>query len=169
MPRLERLRADHAAAVRQFEEENRAYFTRFISDRGDDYFEHFDERHAALLTDQEAGNGAYHVLVDDDGAVLGRFNLILDGDGGGDGRAELGYRVAERAAGRGLATSAVEELCRRAATEYGVREVVAATSHENVASQRVLTKAGFVLEGPAAPARIGGKQGSSYRRELGEG
>src|SRR5689334_19422951 len=120
---------------------------RSISDRGDEYFEHFADKHAWLLADQESGGGAYFVVVDGDGSVLARCNLIFPETG----RAVLGYRVAERAAGRGVATSAVEEVCRRARTSYGVREVVAATSHENVASQRVLTKAGFEVVGAVDP------------------
>ena len=43
---------------------------------------------------------------------------------------------------------------------------MAATSRENVASQKVLTKIGFVPIGPADPADIGGKQGTLYLRDL---
>ena len=81
MPELERLRADHAEAVLAFESANRAYFAMSISDRGDEYFETFTERHRALLAEQDAGIGAYYVLVDDDGAVLGRFNLVVGAGG----------------------------------------------------------------------------------------
>jgi len=161
---LQRLRGDHAAAVLAFERENRAYFAVSISDRGDAFFEHFGERHEALLAEQEAGTAAFHVLVADDGRVLGRFNLRFTGAD----TAELGYRVAEDAAGRGVATAAVQELCRLAATRYGLRMLRAATSAENVASQRVLVKAGFVAAGPADPAHIGGKAGMWYERALPE-
>jgi hypothetical protein len=65
MPELQRLRADHADAVLEFETANRAYFSASISDCGDEYFERFTERHNALLADQEARNGAYYVLVDE--------------------------------------------------------------------------------------------------------
>ncbi|MDX6548733.1 MAG: [ribosomal protein S5]-alanine N-acetyltransferase [Gaiellales bacterium] len=81
MLELQRLRADHAAAVLAFELANRAYFTASISDRGDDYFEQFSARYGALLAEQEAGIGAYHVLVAEDGSVLGRFNLVFVEDG----------------------------------------------------------------------------------------
>ena len=53
MPELQRLRADHAAAVLAFELANRAYFAASISDRGDDYFACFAERHAALLAKRQ--------------------------------------------------------------------------------------------------------------------
>ncbi|MGW1745000.1 GNAT family N-acetyltransferase [Streptomyces sp. NPDC002092] len=162
MPELKRLRAGHAPAVLAFELANRAYFAASISDRGDDYFERFTERYDALLAEQEAGVCAFHVLVAEDGSVLGRFNLV-DIE---DHAAELGYRVAEHVAGRGVATATVLELCRLAAERYGLRTLRAATAHRNVASQKVLTKAGFVPVGPADPAHIGGEPGTWYRRDL---
>jgi ribosomal-protein-alanine N-acetyltransferase len=101
MPELQRLHAGHAAAVLAFELANRAYFAAFISDRGDEFFDHFAERHGALLAEQEAGLGAFYVLVAEDGSVLGRFNLVFTQDS----TAELGYRVAQHVAGRGVATA----------------------------------------------------------------
>ena len=162
MPELQLLRAGHAPAVLAFELANRAYFAAFISDRGDEFFGQFSQRHNASLAEQEAGQCAYYVLVADDGSVLGRFNLY----GIKDGTAVLGYRVAEHVAGRGVATAAVRELCQLAATEYGLRTLKAATSRGNVASQKVLAKAGFLPVGPADPAEIGGKPGTWYQRDL---
>ncbi len=162
MPELQRLTAGHAPAVLAFELANRAYFAASISDRGDDFFAHYSDRHSALLAEQAVGSGAFYVLVAADGEVLGRFNLRLIGDG----TAELGYRVAQHAAGRGVATAAVAELCRIAVARHGLRTLRAATSHDNAASQKVLAKAGFLPVGPADPARIGGKQGTWYERDL---
>jgi ribosomal-protein-alanine N-acetyltransferase len=163
MPELQRMRSDHAQAVLAFEVANRAYFADFISDRGDEYFDQFAERHQASLAEQEAGSCAFHVLVDDDGSVLGRFNLYeISG-----GTAELGYRVGQDVAGRGVATAGVRDLCRLAASRYGLRTLRAATSRENVASSRVLTKAGFV---PVGPAEVGPTRtpGTWYERDLGD-
>ena len=162
MPELQRLRAGHAPAVLAFELANRAYFAASVSDRGDEFYDQFTERHNALLAEQEAGTGAFYVLVAEDGSVLGRFNLYRLRDG----TAELGYRVAERVAGRGVATAAVRELCRLAVSRHGLRELRAATSNANVASRKVLTKAGFVPAGPADPADLGGKAGTWYQRNL---
>jgi ribosomal-protein-alanine N-acetyltransferase len=60
----------------------------------------------------------------------------------------------------------VRELCRLAAARHGRHTLRAAASRENTASQKVLTKAGFVLFGPADPAHLGGKQGTWYQRDL---
>jgi [ribosomal protein S5]-alanine N-acetyltransferase len=162
MPELERLNAGHAPAVLAFELANRAYFAAFISDRGDEFFAQFTDRYNAWLAEQEAGLCAFYVLVAEDGSVLGRFNLFSIKDH----TAELGYRVAQHAAGRGVATATVRELCRLAAAQHGLRTLRAATTHQNVASQKVLTKAGFVPVGPADPAHIGGKPGTWYQRDL---
>jgi ribosomal-protein-alanine N-acetyltransferase len=162
---LKRLHADHAPAVLAFELANRDYFAASISDRGDEYFDQFADRHGAMLVEQESGIGAYYVLLDEDGSVLGRFNLYRFEDG----TAELGYRVAQHVAGRGVATGAVRELCRLAATRHGLRTLRAAISRENAASQRVLVKAGFVPVGPADPADLGGKAGTWYQRDLAPG
>ena len=159
MPELQRLRADHAPAVLAFELANRAYFATFISDRGDEFFDHFAERHSAFLAEQEAGICAFYVLVGEDGSVLGRFNLFDIADGS----AELGYRVAQHVAGRGVATATVRELCQLAAARHGLRTLKAVTTRDNVASQKVLTKAGFV---PTGPAEIAGKPGTWYQRDL---
>lgn len=162
IPGLHPLHAGHADAVLAFERANRAYFATYISDRGDAYFTEFAERFAALLTDQDAGLLAFYVLVGADATILGRFNLTFTGEA----TAELGYRVAEHAAGRGLATATVRDLCHLAATRHGLRVIDAAVSDANVASQKVLTKSGFTRTGPADPADLGGKPGFWYRREL---
>jgi len=159
---LEQLTAAHAPAVLAFELANRAYFAASISDRGDEFFDRFTDRHSALLADQEAGRCALYVLVSGDGSILGRFNLYEVRDD----TAVLGYRVAEQVTGRGVATTAVRETCRIAGTQLGLRTLRAATSHGNVASRRVLVKAGFVPVGAAGPADLGGKSGTWYQRDL---
>jgi len=141
VPDLQRLRLDHAAALLAFELENRAYFAATVSDRGDQYFREFDARLSSLLEDQTAGLLHQHVLVEDDGSIVGRINLY---DVAG-ASATLGYRIAQRAAGRGLATAAVKQICEIAARDYGLTQLTAATDLTNAASQAVLSRTGFVL------------------------
>lgn len=156
---LQRLRLDHEAAILDFEIANRAYFARTISDRSDDFYTNFAELYRVLLAEQEAGVSFGHVLVDEHGTVVGRFNLYEVRDG----TAEVGYRIAERVSGRGVATFGVLGLCRLAREEYGLRTLSAATSNENVASQRVLARAGFVAVGPV---EVGGREGVRYELVL---
>ncbi|MFI6087077.1 GNAT family N-acetyltransferase [Streptomyces sp. NPDC051218] len=164
MPELQRLRADHAPALLAFERENRAYFAKYVPDRGDAYFTEFDARLAALLAEQATGACHFHVLVDGEGAVVGRVNLVDVADG----EAELGYRIAERAAGRGLATSAVRQVCEVAGAQYGLTALRAATDHDNEGSRAVLVRAGFVVVGEGEMEGTGRAE-VRYRRAVAAG
>ncbi|MFG3280658.1 GNAT family N-acetyltransferase [Streptomyces sp. NPDC048111] len=159
MPQLQLLRLDHGPALLEFERANRAYFAASVPDRGDDYFTRFDARHQALLAEQEAGVCFFHVVVDDDGGLLGRVNLV-DAEGGS---AELGYRIAERAAGRGLATASVLDLCTLAVTRYGLTELTARTTLDNAASRAVLARTGFRATGDTV---LSGLPGLRFVRQL---
>ncbi|WP_405498381.1 GNAT family N-acetyltransferase [Streptomyces sp. NBC_00096] len=159
MLRLERLRADHEDALLAFERENRAYFARSVRDRGDAYFAYFADRHRALLAEQDEGACHFHLVLDEAGELAGRVNLV-DVE---DGTAELGYRIGERAAGRGTATAAVREVCRLAAAQYGLRALRAVTTLDNAASAAVLRRTGFTVVGEVV---LDGRPGLGYRREL---
>lgn len=63
------------------------------------------------------------------------------------GIAEVGYLVAEKFQGRGVATEGLRLLIEIAKEEPGLRKLRALTIEENVASHRVLEKNGFELEG----------------------
>ncbi|MEV7730465.1 GNAT family N-acetyltransferase [Streptomyces sp. NPDC087917] len=161
MPQLERLHRDHAPALLRFERRNRAYFAASVPDRGDDYFAHFDDRLGELLAEQEAGLHFFHVLVDEHGEVQGRVNLIDVANGS----AELGYRIAEAAAGRGLATAAVREVCALAGTQYGLGALRAVTTLDNAGSLTVLARAGFRPTGEEF--QLDGRPGLRLAADLG--
>lgn len=163
MSALRLLHEDHAPALLTFELANREFFAKTIPDRGDDYFAEFDARHAALLAEQADGTCFFHVLTTDDGTILGRFNLV-DAE---NGEAELGFRLAEDATGKGLATAAVREILALAATEYGLTSLRAGTSASNKASQAVLERTGFVVVGDSQTI-TDGVPGIEYRRDLRE-
>ncbi len=63
--------------------------------------------------------------------------------------ASLGYWIGQRHAGRGLMTDAVVTLVRHAFERLAFHRIEAACLPTNVASRRVLTKAGFTAEGTA--------------------
>lgn len=159
MPELELLRLDHAPALLAFERENRAYFAKSIPDRGDEYFAEFDARHRDRLAEQDAELCFFHLLVNRDGEVLGRINLVDVADGS----AELGYRIAEKAAGQGLATTAVRQICSLAVAEYGLTTLRAATTLDDNGSRAVLARTGFV---PTGETVLSGRPGISYALNL---
>jgi ribosomal-protein-alanine N-acetyltransferase len=160
VPVIERLRLDHAAAVLVFEQENRAYFAASVSDRGDDYFARFHQRFHDLLAEQEAGVCHFHVVTGGNGEVLGRVNLVDVADGS----AELGFRIAEKAAGRGLATAAVRQMCTTAARDYGLRSLRASAAVDNAGSRAVLGHVGFVPTGEEV--LLAGRTGHRYLLSL---
>lgn len=159
MVRLERLRADHADVLLAFERENREFFARSVPDRGDAYFTQFASRHEALLAEQDTGAIHFHLVLDGYGALVGRANLVDVRDGA----AEVGYRVGASAAGRGVATAAVAELCRLAAGSYGLSTLTALTSPDNPASAAVLRKNGFTA---VEEIDIDGEPAVRHRRRL---
>ncbi|MZD04841.1 GNAT family N-acetyltransferase [Streptomyces sp. SID5785] len=139
MPELQPLRADHADALLTFEQDNRGYFAASVPDRGDAYFREFAVRHTANLAEQAEGTLRMHVLVTAEGEILGRFNLFDLADGS----AELGFRLAAHATGRGLATEAVRRLFTLAREDYGLTRITAAAEPGNQASRAVLQRTGF--------------------------
>lgn len=159
MPDLQLIRRDHAPALFAFERENRAYFAASIPDRGDSFFAEFDTRHTQLLAWQTAGTGYFHLLVAEGGEVVGRVNLVDVADGS----AELGYRIAQKVAGRGLATVAVRTMRELAATAYGLTTLRARVTLDNPASRKVLEHNGFVAGGSLT---LNGKPAISYSCEL---
>ena len=162
MAELQRLDACRALDVLAFELGNRAYFAASVPDRGDAFFDQFPVWYSGLMAEQEAGTCACYVLAGENGAIMGRFDLYDVKDDSAD----LGYRVAKRFAGHGLATAAVRELCQVAPSRHGLHLLKAATSDVNVASQKVLLKAGFAPVRPAGPGEAGGKPGTWYQRDL---
>jgi [ribosomal protein S5]-alanine N-acetyltransferase len=158
VPQIQRLRLDHAAALLTFEQDNRAYFAARIPDRGDDYFTHFGARHRALLDEQDTGVGHYHVLMEG-GAVVGRINLAHVADN----TAELGFRIAEKATGQGLAQYAVRQICDLAVAEYGLTTLRAAAALGNVGSRTVLARTGFAVTGETV---LNGRPAVTFARAL---
>ena len=159
MPDLQLLRLDHVPALLAFERENRAYFAASVPDRGDEFYAEFDTLCAQQLASQAAGTDYFHLLVTEGGEVLGRVNLYRVADGS----AELGYRIAQKAAGRGLATAAVRQVRELAATTYGLTSLRARVTLDNPASSAVLERNGFVAAGEIT---LNGKPARSYLCEL---
>ena len=79
-------------------------------------------------------------VEDASGRVVGEFMLRLASSSSRQG--EIGWSLIPEVHGRGLATEALRAMTALAA-QHGVAVMVAVTSVDNLASQRVLERAGF--------------------------
>src|SRR5215510_12574028 len=78
------------------------------------------------------------------GQFLGWFHL-RPREGASPGEAELGYRLRKSAWGQGYATEGSRALIAKGFTEFGMQRVVAEAMAVNLASRRVMEKAGLTL------------------------
>lgn len=84
-------------------------------------------------------------VEDEDGTFLGL--ALAPGIDRAAREIELGYMVAPAARGRGVATAALMLLTRWAFDEVGALRAYLIINHDNVGSQRVAARAGYVREG----------------------
>lgn len=103
--------------------------------------------------DEHPGTGVWHASRRDDGRFVGWVSLKHAGDAPD---IEIGYRLAHEAWGQGFATELARAMLRRGFAELGLDRIIGVTHPGNVASQRVLLKAGLRDEG----------YGRYYGREL---
>jgi RimJ/RimL family protein N-acetyltransferase len=90
------------------------------------------------------GYGFWAAVEKATGEFLGWFHLRPK-EGSDLDEAELGYRLRVSAWGKGYGTEGSRALIHKGFTELGVRRVVASTMAVNVASRRVMEKAGLTL------------------------
>jgi len=101
------------------------------------------ERHAELWS---SGITAPFAMVDaPSGVFLGNINVIVPPDA--DGRAALGYWVAEWGRSRGVATRSLLLASKWAVDVLDPRELYLETLEGNIAWERVAQKAGYVFAG----------------------
>ena len=91
-----------------------------------------------------AGYGFWAVIEKSTGDFLGWFHFRPAPDSPPD-EPELGYRLRQSAWGKGYGTEGSRALIHKGFTEFGVRRVVAGTMAVNLASRRVMEKAGMTL------------------------
>jgi RimJ/RimL family protein N-acetyltransferase len=89
------------------------------------------------------------LVIDDDGRIAGECGTKAPPDA--DGMVEIGYGLGAGSRGKGLGTAAVAALVERLSAELGVRRIEAEVHAHNIASQRVIERAGLVrLDTPSA-------------------
>lgn len=145
---LEPLRAEHVPALVAAYRRNAEHLAPYEPRRSPTFFT--EEGQAGVVAAQLASVAQGHSIawvLTFAGEVVGRLNLnnVVRG---ALCSAALGYWVDGHHQGRGLATRAVEAGC-EVARATGLHRVEAGTLVHNIASQRVLEKAGFERYGLA--------------------
>lgn len=138
------LRLQDEALLYACECANRTHFERSVPSRGNAYYEpeSFHQALQQLLSEQTNGDGYYYLIWRDD-TIVGRLNVHhIDADTG-----EVGYRVGAEHGGRGYAKAALRQLLTFELP--GFNRLRAETTSDNVASQHVLTGAGFIRDSEA--------------------
>ena len=108
----------------------------------------FRRRLSIYEREMEAGTALPTFIFDAESRLAGAITLSNVRRGVAE-TGTLGYWIGRAFAGRGLATAAVRALADHAFQGLGLHRVEAACVPTNLASRRVLEKAGFELEGRA--------------------
>ena len=132
----------HVLSLLEFERSNKAYFESSIAPREAAFYSldgvgyHISE----LLYLQQQKRAWGFVLVDEqrNNQIVARANIK---NRAGD-KAEIGYRVAEKDCGKGIASHCVSFLIEEAKS-MGIRLLTAEVMDNNAASEKVLIKNGF--------------------------
>jgi [ribosomal protein S5]-alanine N-acetyltransferase len=136
---------DDAPAITQLLIENHEFLKPWEPVRGDEYFTLAGQRksiEAALARYEQGVALPCVILAPGQDEIAGRVNLntIVRGP---FQSASVGYLVAEKYNGRGLATAAVADIKRRAFEDLGLHRLEASTLRHNFGSQKVLERNGF--------------------------
>ena len=89
-------------------------------------------------------NGVLAISID--GKACGAIGLHPQSDVYSK-NSELGYWLAEKYWGKGIMTGAIKQMVEYGFSCFDISRIYAGVFHGNIASQRVLEKAGFELEG----------------------
>ncbi len=125
-----------------FEVENKNWFESFIAPRGESFYNPPDiNKHIASCIQEYSKGTAYFFVVVNEHEIIGRINLreiCLKRK-----TASLGYRVAKKHAGKGVASFALSTVVNLARKELNLQSLISYVLTNNPASERVLLKQGF--------------------------
>ncbi|MDP2425628.1 MAG: GNAT family N-acetyltransferase [Candidatus Izemoplasmatales bacterium] len=97
------------------------------------------------IINQDPNHWLWHtfwLIVDQESRIVG--SLCFKGPAI-DETVEIGYGIGQKYRSMGYTTEAVKATCQWALTQQGVNKVIAETENNNLASRRVLEKAGFMF------------------------
>ena len=98
-----------------------------------------------MVREQDGKEGIFRAVMLDD-RIVGNISIEKKSDVY-EKDAEIGYMLSESVKGRGIMTEAAKQICEIAFHEFDLLRITGLVYQPNIASQRVLEKSGFVLEG----------------------
>ena len=135
----------------------------FRPDEEETYLEMYRDadinRHLTKRTDEERRERFKELLAGYGSKDLGRWGVFDPANGNLAGtckllpndtdpeKMEIGYVLAKKYWGKGLATELAKALLEYGFNQIGLKEICACVDFENIASQNVLLKAGFARAG----------------------
>ncbi|KJZ46250.1 MULTISPECIES: GNAT family N-acetyltransferase [Pseudomonas] len=152
------LKVTDTQALLAFEIQNREWFESHIDARAPSFYSLQGVANHIESYLSDFALGAWHPFVIEDCSqrIVGRANLkSIDSS---TGSAQVGYRIAQRACGQGLATLALRHLIQEARMRWGLSQLVAFAFKENAGSRKVLDRCGFKLEQPSCNDNTGGEE-----------
>jgi ribosomal-protein-alanine N-acetyltransferase len=136
---FERVNLSHVIPLLEFEADNKHYFEQYIAPREDAFYSlEGVASHITELDLHAQGGRAHSLLLFDGQQIIARANLKNITNQ----KAEIGYRVAMHATGRGVASLCVSHLCSEA-KNMRMERLFAEVMDNNSASERVLLNSGF--------------------------
>lgn len=144
------LNLDDVEALTGLYAENREFLAPWQPLRTPSYFSEAGQREAvqAALAQQATGGSFPLVILDASGAVVGIFTIASIIRGAFQS-CSVGYWLARRSQGKGLATAALQEAVDLAFGDLRLHRIQAETLTQNERSQRLLRRAGFEQYGVA--------------------
>jgi ribosomal-protein-alanine N-acetyltransferase len=136
------LQPDDVEALLEFELTHKRFFEQSIEARPDEFYqpEAVQQHIGELLCLKDQALAWPALILNADHQLIGRANLKdIDPI---TKSAYVGYRIAENWSGQGVASFALGQLIRQA-KQLGLMVLFACVATENLASMRVLKKAGF--------------------------
>ncbi|MFI6811064.1 GNAT family N-acetyltransferase [Nonomuraea sp. NPDC050328] len=159
------LTLDDVPALTTLIRENRDFLAPWEPERPESFFTE-EGQHEAVAGVLAQDDCRPFVILDEQGEVAGR--IIINGIVRGAFQScYVGYWLAEKAGGRGLATRALREVIEVAFDELGLHRIQADTVLDNVRSQRMLERNGFVRYALAPTyLKIAGRWQDCYLHQL---
>jgi [ribosomal protein S5]-alanine N-acetyltransferase len=142
--RLRPLEYGDAALLTQLYVGQRTFMAPFDPPRPESFYSEDGQRlELELLERERAADRLYRFLIEADGVAAGAISVsrITRGPFQNGG---IGYWVCQEHNGRGIATAAVGRLCEWGFGEARLHRLEAATLVDNIGSQKVLRRNGFL-------------------------